>query len=311
MTTWNLTAAAQKGIKIFGAGIGRTILNFPNETSGVALYIISSTDFYDLSISDMAFTSSFAGVLLCLGDNSFAGPLNTAYLTNVGVFNGNNNASAVALRLNYVVNSNFIGCRANCYASGTGTNAGTSLECRQASFNTFTNGSYGNAAYGVRFKDGSSFGNVFLGCDIENINYCVSTDSSTSGNNTFIGGQWSLWETAAVARTGSLSTNAVTIINPNIADDDADPFIDQTNYSLIRLIDGTGVSTPAFPLTGVSVINKTGKKILVTFWGGSVSKVSISGFDIGIAFGSVMVKHGDTISLTYTGVPVWSWGALE
>ena len=310
-TTWDFTATAQKATKIFGAGIGRTVLNFSGAATGIALQIISGVDFYDFSLSDMSITGALAGVLLCVGSNSFTGPLNTACFTNVGVFNFLNSLSAVAIRLNYVVNSNFIGCRANCYASGTGTNAGTALECRQAEFNTFTNGSYGNATYGVRFKDGFNFGNVFVGGDFENVNYCVETSSSNSGNNTFIGGQWSLWETAAVSTTGSLATNAVTIINPNIADDDADPFIDPTNFGGIRLIDGTGVATPAVPLTGVTAANITGKRVLVTFWAGSITKVTVSGFDVGVTNGSVVVKHGQNISMTYTGAPTWLWQPLE
>jgi hypothetical protein len=310
-TNWNFSTQAQKATKIFGAGIGRTILNFSGASGAIALLINSSVDFYDVNISDLSITGSLAGVLLCVGNNSYVGPLNTAYFKNVGVFNSLNNASAVAMRLNYVVNSNFIGCRANCYASGTGTNAGTALECRQSEFNTFTNGSFGNAAYGVRFKDGFNFGNVFLGSDFENVNYCVSTNSSNSGNNTFIGGQWSLWETAAVSTTGSLGTNAVTIINPNIADDDADPFIDPTNFGGIRLIDGTGFTTPAVAATGVTVANTSGKRMLVTFWAGTITKVTVSGFDITISSGSVVVKHGQNISMTYTGAPNWLWQPLE
>ena len=315
-TVWDLKNAVKKGVKFFGAGIGRTVLNFAGATTGIALQIGSTTtptpaDSYDFSLADMSITGSLAGVLVCVGYNDYRDPLNCLNFTGVGVFNGINNSNAVALRLNYVLNSNFIGCRANCYANGTGTNAGTSLECRQAAFNTFTNGSYGNAYYGIRFKDGSSFGNVFTGCDIENINYGVKTDSSSSGNNTVIGGQFSLWETAAVSTTGSLATNAVTIINPNIADNDADPFIDPTNFSGIRLIDGTGVAAPAVPATGATVANTTGKRVLVTFWGGSITKATVSGFDIGISTGSVVVKHGESISLTYTGSPVWIWKALE
>jgi hypothetical protein len=310
-TTWDFSATAQKATKIFGAGIGRTILNFSGATTGIALQISSNVDFYDFSLSDMSITGALAGVLLCVGANSFTGPLNTACFTNVGVFNSLNSSSAVAMRLNYVVNSNFIGCRANCYASGTGTNAGTALECRQAEFNTFTNGSYGNAAYGVRFKDGFNFGNVFNGGDFENVNYCVQTSSSNSGNNTFIGGQWSLWETAAISTTGSLATNAVTIINPNISDDDSDPFIDPTNFGGIRLIDGTGVATPSVAASGSTVANTTGKRVLVTFWAGTITKVTVSGFDITLSSGSVVVKHGQNISMTYTGAPNWLWQPLE
>jgi hypothetical protein len=321
-TVWDLKNAVKKGVKFFGAGIGRTVLNFTGITAGIALQIGSTTtptpaDSYDFSLADMSITGSFVGVLVCVGYNDFRDPLNCLNFTGVGVFNSINNSSAVALRLNYVVNSNFIGCRANCFANGAGTNAGTSLECRQAAFNTFTNGSYGNAYYGVRFKDGYSYGNVFLGCDIENINYGVTIDSSSAGNNTFIGGQWSYWIGAGVLSNGSLSTNAVTIVNPNNGGEPLTPpyngakFIDQTNFGGIRLIDGTPVSTPTLPASGTTVRNITGKRILVTFWGGTVTQATVQGFGIGIATGSVVVQHGQTISLTYTGSPTWLWQPLE
>lgn len=312
-TNWDLSGYETKGMKIYGANSGRTILRFPNVTDPVGLAIHATSDWYDFTMSDLQIQGSMAGALVVIGNNNYSDPLNVSNFTNVIILNTLNNALAEALRLNYVVNSNFIGCRANCYADGLGTNVGTALRARQVEFCTFTNGSYGNAEYGVRFTDGFSFGNVFLGTDHENVSYCVSTDSSSSGNNTFIGGQFSLWTVAAFKTTGSLSTNAITVINANYSNGaSVAPVIDPTNFALIRKIDGTPISTPSVPASGSTVSNITGKKVLVTFWGGSpISQVTVNGFGIGIATGSVVVPHGQTVGLTYTGSPTWLWQAME
>lgn len=311
-TTWDLTGYEQKGMKIYGANSGRTILRFPNVTSSVGLQIRATSDWYDFTMSDLQIQGSMAGPLVVIGNNDYSDPLNVANFTNLIILNTLDNATAEALRLNYVVNSNFIGCRANCYANGSGTNLGTALRARQVEFCTFTNGSYGNASYGVRFTDGFSFGNVFLGTDHENVSYCVSTDSSNSGNNTFVGGQFSLWTVAAFQTTGSLSTNAITVINGNYSNGaSVAPVIDTTNFALIRKIDGTPISTPSVPASTSTVSNITGKKVLVTFWGGSISQITVNGFGIGVSNGSVVVPHGQTVAMTYTGSPTWLWQAME
>lgn len=308
-TTWDFSSIKTKGHEIRGAGASKTILNFTGVTSGIALQMKANLDWYDLSIENIGFTGALSGPLVCLGDNSFVDPVNTATFKSVIILNTLNDVNAVALRLNYVVNSNFIGVRANCYANGLGVNVGTALECRQAEFNTFTNGSYGNATYGVRFKDGVSFGNVFVGADHENVSYCIKNDSSNSGNNTFIGGQFSLWTIAALSATAGLGSNSMTVINPNFSSNTN--IIDQVNFTKIRLIDGTGVASPSVPASNSAVANTTGKRILVTFWAGTITQISLNGLVIVVTSGSIILPHGQTISLTYTGSPSWLWQAVE
>ena len=311
-TTWDFSSVRLKAPKIKGAGKGISIFNFTNLTTGIGFQLKANLDWYELSISDLTLKANYAGVFVTIGDNSYVDPLNVANFTNLAILNSANSALNVALRLNYVVNSNFIGCRANAYANGSGLNVGTALECRQAAFNTFTNGSYGNGAYGVNFKDGFSYGNTFVSTDHENVNYCVATNSSGAGNNTFIGGQFSLWSTNAFTTNGSLNTNAITVINANYSNGaNPAPRIDPVNFSYIRIIDGTTISTPAVPATGVAVYNITGKRVLVTFWAGTITQVTVNGFNVLVTNGSVVVEHGQTVSLTYTGSPSWLWQKLE
>lgn len=312
-TFWDMTGNEFYGMVITGDGSGNTILRFPNVTSQFALQIHASADWYDFVMSDMQIQAQTSTAAVVIGQNSFVDPLNVGNFTNLIILNTLNDANAEGLRLNYVVNSNFIGVRANCYADGAGNNNGVALRSRQVEFSTFTNGSFSNGTYGVRFTDGFSFGNVFVGTDHENVDYCVSTDSINSGNNTFVGGQFSLWTVACFNTTGSLSTNAITVLNANYSNGaSVAPVIDATNFSKIRLIDGTAITTPALPATGITALNITGKRVLVTFWAGTVTSVSVDGFGIGIAgSGSVVVQHGQTVALSYTGSPAWLWQALE
>ncbi len=311
-TVWNFTGFEQKGMKIYGANSGRTILRFPNVTDPIGLHIRASADWYDFTMSDLQIQGAMAGALVVIGRNDFADPLNVANFSNLIILNPLNNAAAEALRLNYVVNSNFIGCRANCFADGLGTNVGVALRARQLEFTTFTNGSYGNAEYGVRFTDGFSFGNVFVGTDHENVSYCVSTDTNNSGNNTFVGGQFSLWTVACFKTTGSLSTNAITVINANYSNGSSPaPVIDSTDFALIRKIDGTGIVTPDYPASGTPVLNKTGKKVLVIVWGGTLSGVTVGSSSVTFATGSIVVEHGQSITLNYSVSGSWLWQPLE
>ncbi len=312
-TLWDLTGNEFFGMMITGEGAGNTILRFPNVTSQIVLQIYASSDWYDFVMSDLQIQAQTSTAAVVIGQNSFVDPLNMGNFTNVVILNTLNNSNAEALRLNYVVNTNFIGVRAGCYADGAGNNNGTGLRARQAAFCTFTNGSYGNGTYGVRFTDAFSYGNVFVGVDHENVNYCISNDSGTAGNNTWIGGQLSLWTVAALSASGGLSTNAMMLINCNFSNGASPaPRIDPANFGGIRLIDGNSVSTPTLPTSGGTAANITGKRVLVTFWGGAVTSVSVNGFGIGIAgSGSVVVPHGQTVALNYTGSPNWLWQALE
>jgi hypothetical protein len=327
-TFWNMTGSEFFGMKITGDGAGNTILRFPNVTTNIGLQIYASSDWYDFAMSDLQFQFQTATAGMVLGQNSFVDPMNTPNLTNIIILNTLNSSATEGLRLNYVVNGLFNNVRANCYASASGgvltAVNGMSLRCRQVGFCTFNNGSYGNGTYGVRFTDTFNFGNVWVGTDFENVEYCVRGDGSATGNNLFLGGQFANYMRAALSNAGGLSTGAYTVISPNFNNPPAwatpgtNPLgvaatvIDQTNFGGIRLIDGTPVTTPAVPASGVAAANISGKRLLVTFWGGSVTSVSVNGFGIGISgSGSVMLPHAQTIALTYTGSPNWFWQPLE
>jgi len=297
--------------KISGKGIGKTIINFPNALTGaVQLTLQSTADWYDFELCDMSITSSHDGVLVQVGKSDFSDPLNCAAWRNVGIFNSKVGTSAEALRLNYVVNSIFDMCRANCYADGAGANYGKSLNCRQVAFCVFNGGSYGNGDYGISFRDGISYGNVFNAVDVENVNYGI-LHASTGGRNTFVGGQFSLYTAYLIySQAGASEGNNIYMINPNCTD--LTKLIEPSNGLGVR-IDGIqqAVTTPSVPTTGTAIRNTTTRLVEIHIWGGAVTAVTINGFGIGQTGGTFMLRPWDTIAMTYTTAPNWNWRAVS
>ena len=297
-----------------GKGVGKTVIAFPNAATGETQFCLTShdgLDWYDLVMEGFTVQSSHDGILMKVGRDDYADPLNVARFQDMAVLNSKpSNTNTEALRLNYVVNSNFIGTRSNCYADGAGNNYGKALNCRQVEFCNFASGSYGNASYGVAFNDGFSFGNVFSATDIENINVGIYNGSADSGRNTFIGGQYSLFETYLLqAPTGS-DRNRIRLISPNISS--TVNVIDPSNGLGIH-IEGVqwSVSTPSIPASGVEYRNTTGRVIEVIVWGGSVTSISINGFGVGLSSGSITIRPWDTVSVSYSSAPTWLWRALD
>jgi hypothetical protein len=299
------------GLQLKGAGVGRTILNFPNAAAGeVEMYLYSSTDWYDFVMSDMSLTSAHAGTLLKLGKTDFSDPLNVAHLSNLAILNSKADNAAIALDLNYVVNSVLDNVRANCYANGSGLNYGYALRCNQVEFTHFNGGSYGNSSYGISFLTGYSFGNVFSAIDNENTNIGIYNGSANSGLHTFIGGQFSLWQQYLLQAPTGIDRNRIHLIHPNISS--TTNVIDTSNCVGIE-ISGTQiqVTTPSVPSSSTTYRNTTGRAVQVAVWGGTVSAISINGYGIGVSSGTFILRPGETIALTYTATPSWYWYSIS
>ncbi|WP_049870045.1 hypothetical protein [Dickeya fangzhongdai] len=298
------------GIKIYGAGVGRTELRFPNAAAGVTQLIIkSSADWFDLVWEGMSVRSSHAGTLCQIGNTSYADPLNVARLQDLAFLNsGTGGNDVVALRLAYGVQCSLINVRANCYADGAGTNVGRALVVEQAGFTSYIACSFGNASYGVSFLNGVSFANNFIGCDFENINIALYNGSVNSGGHTFIGCQFSLW-TQYLAQAPVGATNRFLIINPNVSQTSG--LLDPANGAGIKFqSDQLGVTTPAVPASGATVTNITGRDVVVIVWAGNVSAISRNGAAQGMTGGTVILHPMDTIALTYSVAPGWTWYKL-
>lgn len=70
--------------------------------------------------------------------------------------------------------------------------------------------------------------------------------------------------------------------------------------------------TPAVPATGVAIINNLPFVVGVSITGGTVTQVQVAGITVATATGvTVMLPPGQTIKLTYSSAPTWSWYALR
>jgi hypothetical protein len=66
--------------------------------------------------------------------------------------------------------------------------------------------------------------------------------------------------------------------------------------------------TPAVPSSTTPVPNNTGQDISVVLLGGTVTHVTVNGTDRATSSpANVMVPNGQSITLTYSGAPVWAW----
>lgn len=70
---------------------------------------------------------------------------------------------------------------------------------------------------------------------------------------------------------------------------------------------GAGFSTPSVPLTTVPVTNTSSLPATVVVSGGTGTNVSINGVLQGTFDGTYTVPPGQTIALTYSVAPTWTW----
>lgn len=67
-------------------------------------------------------------------------------------------------------------------------------------------------------------------------------------------------------------------------------------------------AAPAVPASGVAVPNLSGVDCMVYIAGGTISSVSISGQEVlGASNASVLLAAGDSITITYSSAPTWTW----
>lgn len=75
------------------------------------------------------------------------------------------------------------------------------------------------------------------------------------------------------------------------------------------LVAGTGsiAGAPAVPTSTTPVTNTTGQTAMVTIVGGTMTNVSVNGVSVGTGPGTYAVPSGQSITLTYTAAPTWTW----
>jgi hypothetical protein len=67
------------------------------------------------------------------------------------------------------------------------------------------------------------------------------------------------------------------------------------------------LTPPPVPASGSPVTNACGVDCTVHVSGGSVTGIAVHGAVTGLTGGSFRVPAGQTIALTYTAPPTWTW----
>ena len=70
------------------------------------------------------------------------------------------------------------------------------------------------------------------------------------------------------------------------------------------------LTAPAMPTSGTAYTNAFGVIARVFVTGGTVSAIAINGTDTGLTSGQITLAPGETITLTYSAAPSWTWFGL-
>lgn len=72
-------------------------------------------------------------------------------------------------------------------------------------------------------------------------------------------------------------------------------------------IGNLGPATPAVPASTVAVANNAGVDCEVYITGGTVTAVTVGGVATGLTGGAFRVPVNQTIAITYSVAPTWTW----
>jgi len=71
-----------------------------------------------------------------------------------------------------------------------------------------------------------------------------------------------------------------------------------------------GLATPSVPASGAPVKNTSSIPVTVVITGGTMTAVVINGVTVGSGAGTYTLPAGQSITLTYTVAPTWTWTAV-
>lgn len=116
----------------------------------------------------------------------------------------------------------------------------------------------------------------------------------------------------AVAPGNSYGFYVVTLNDSNGSDTFYDVlFLDTMGQTVIVNIPPVSVATPGLPSSGGSATNNTGWPVSVAVSGGTVTNVTVNGVQVGTGDGTYIVYNSQSISLTYSVAPTWTWTAVS
>jgi hypothetical protein len=316
--SWNLHSSSPadhsgNGINVFGDGRAASIIKFDSGVSSPAWQIVGNDTPGEILIysrfEDFQVLGDTAGTLMAFGRDDFNDALNEFQLNNLLIYNKSTSGFNVALKLNYFLNG-----LVNVVADGGGYDVGTStgtgyaaLYCRACNFNTFM-GSYGNTGNAIYLTYSYNLGNTFLNVDTEASTTDIQIDSSLAKSNTWIGGQISLAAYGINATAGSGNK----FINVNNGGSIGTSFMPNSTGVWLETPNINNVSTPGVPSSTTAQSNNTAQKVMVAVKGGTVSDVKRNSTSVfGQSNVTVILEPGDTITLTYSAAPTWTWTPIR
>ncbi|SEC35853.1 C1q domain-containing protein [Burkholderia sp. WP9] len=192
--TLDLSTISPKGMCLYGEGQYTSMLDLSTVTASPAVQIIDTGNaggggFYS-SFHDFGIKGNVAGTLLQLGKTDASDALNEFEFRNLWVGNSSTSASAIAIQVNYVLNTHFFAV----IAANNGH--GDAWQLTAAAFDDWVGGSGTYAdngfhwtASGIGCSCGQIAGNTFVGLDMEvnTVNH-VKIDTSNAHDNTWMGG---------------------------------------------------------------------------------------------------------------------------
>jgi hypothetical protein len=308
---WNLQSVAAKGINVFGDGRIASIIKFDAGVTSPNWDIVGDDTPGEAGIAyarfeDFGVQGTTSGELMTFGRDDYNDAMNEFQLNNIYVQNFSTANTAIALKLNYFLNG-----LVNVAANGGGFNVGTltgsgfaALLCNQCVMNTFM-GTFGDDGNGIVFANGYSYTNTFLNVDTEGNTIDINIASANATDNTFVGGQIA---TATYGIYGSAGSSNKFINVNNAISGAGTSFLPSSTGVWLETPNINNVSTPAVPASGTAVTNSTGQVAQVTVSGGTVSLVKHNGASLFATTNvTVILEPGDTITITYTAAPGWTW----
>jgi hypothetical protein len=191
----------QSGITIIGAGNNLSIFNLNAvSVTPAALITCSLGGTTHNKIIGISFSGNIAGTVLQIGASNLSDPMDNSELA-INVFNSSVSVSATSAVLNYIRSSK-ITMNAACASHGQAAKMVALCYC-----DIF--GSFTDADIGIHLTSGASFGNVFNAVSALRVGSCVTIDSVTASQNTFMGGSfgWTLNSINATAGTNNVFFN--------------------------------------------------------------------------------------------------------
>lgn len=156
---------------------------------------------------------------------------------------------------------------------------------------------------------GNQIGNPSSAGSVEGIR--VGANNTTIANNIFDLTNGAAHFTYAIAEGGGPFTGNLIYGNQLVAGTSG---VLTQNAGSNNIISGNvgynpvgALASPAVPASGTAYTNKFGVTASVYVAGGTVSAIAIAGTATGATSGLVVVGPGQTITLTYTAAPTWTW----